>query len=117
MQCLGNTTTFPSFGQPIRERLFRPERDNSVHANANALKKLICWVSCFDPTSKISDHTVIKAIQEIGLIIVSRVTELGTGSIPIRGKRGDGVKIIQGLRRTSNTKVGNDHPSVTQFFW
>lgn len=38
--------------------------------------------------------SAIKAMQEMGLTIVSTATELGTGSIHIRGKRGDGVKII-----------------------
>lgn len=38
--------------------------------------------------------SVIKTMQEMGLIIVSTATELGTGSIHIRGKRNDGVKII-----------------------
>lgn len=38
--------------------------------------------------------SVVKAMQEMGLIIVSTATELGTGSIHIRGKRGDGVKIV-----------------------
>lgn len=38
--------------------------------------------------------SVIKTMQEMGLIIVSKATELGTGSIHIRGKRSDGVKII-----------------------
>jgi hypothetical protein len=38
--------------------------------------------------------SVIKAMQEMGLTIVSTATELGTGSIHIRGQRGDGVKIL-----------------------
>lgn len=38
--------------------------------------------------------SVIKAIQAMGLTVVSTATELGTGSIHIRGKRGDGVKIV-----------------------
>lgn len=38
--------------------------------------------------------SVIQAMQEMGLTIVSTARELGTGSIHIRGKRGDGVKII-----------------------
>ena len=58
------------------------------------MKSLVCWLSFFDPTYKISDRIVIKAIQEIGLIIVSTATKLGTGSVHIRDKRGDGVKIV-----------------------
>ena len=38
--------------------------------------------------------SVIKAMQEMGLTLVTGATELGTGSIHIRGKRGDGVKIV-----------------------
>ncbi len=38
--------------------------------------------------------SVIKAMQEMGLNVVSKATELGTGAIHIRGKRNDGVKII-----------------------
>jgi acyl-CoA synthetase (AMP-forming)/AMP-acid ligase II len=38
--------------------------------------------------------SVIKMIQEMGLTVVSTATELGTEAIHIRGKRGDGVKII-----------------------
>lgn len=38
--------------------------------------------------------SVIKTIQEMGLTVVSTATELGTGSIHLRGKRGDDVKIV-----------------------
>ena len=38
--------------------------------------------------------SIIKTLQEMGLTVVSTATELGTGSIHIRGKRSDGVKII-----------------------
>lgn len=38
--------------------------------------------------------SVIKTMQEMGLTLISTATELGTGSIHIRGKRSDGVKIV-----------------------
>ncbi len=38
--------------------------------------------------------SAIKAIQAMGLTVVSTATELGTGSIHIRGKRGGSVKIV-----------------------
>ena len=38
--------------------------------------------------------SVINAMQEMGLTVVSTATELGTGSLHIRGKRGDSVKIV-----------------------
>jgi len=41
--------------------------------------------------------SVIKAMQEMGLTVISTATELVTGSIHIRGKRGDGLKLLQSL--------------------
>jgi hypothetical protein len=38
--------------------------------------------------------SVIKAMQKMGLTVLRTATKLGTGSIHIRGKRGDGVKIV-----------------------
>ena len=38
--------------------------------------------------------SVIKAMQEMGLDVISTATELGTNSIHIRGRRGDGSGII-----------------------
>lgn len=38
--------------------------------------------------------TVIKAMQEMGLTVVSTATELGTNSIHIKGRRSDGVEIV-----------------------
>lgn len=38
--------------------------------------------------------SVIKAMQEVGLTVISTATELGTNSIHIRGRRDDGVEII-----------------------
>ena len=38
--------------------------------------------------------SVIKAMQEMRLTVISTTTELGTDSIHIRGRRSDGVEII-----------------------
>ena len=38
--------------------------------------------------------SVIKAMQEMGLNVISTATELGTNSIHVRGRRSDGVGII-----------------------
>lgn len=37
---------------------------------------------------------VIKAMQEMGLAVVSSATELGTNSIHIKGRRSEGVEIV-----------------------
>lgn len=49
---------------------------------------------------------VIRAMEEMGFTQVSTATELGTTSIHIIGKRGDGVEIIAIVDRKGKTYYG-----------
>ncbi len=46
---------------------------------------------------------VINALQEVGLTVLSKTTELGTSFIHIRARRADGVEIIAIIDTEGNT--------------